>query len=215
MGDPKKQRKTYQTPSTPWSKSRIEEEAVLRKNYGFKTKTEIWKVSSKLRRYARKAKELIAAEGKQAELETQHLLGKLASLGLVESNSQLDKVLDIGTEALFDRRLQTQVFKKGMARTIKQARQLITHRHVLVGDKVIASPSHLVTKKEEALIRFMPTSPFAQPDHPERVIVKAEMKADRNEGAEKSAKAETKKTESNKTKTHVKENEKPTAETSQ
>ncbi len=208
MGDPKKQKKTYQTPSTPWSKSRIEEEAVLRKDYGFKTKTEIWKVSSKLRRYARKAKELIAAEGKQAELETQHLLGKLATLGLVEPNSQLDKVLDLGVETLFDRRLQTQVFKKGLARTVKQARQLITHRHILVGEKVIASPSHLVTKKEEALIRFVPASPFAQPDHPERVIVKA----DKSENAEKPAKAEIKKTE-NKTKIQVKENEKPTAET--
>lgn len=214
MGDPKKPRKTYQTPSTPWSKSRIEEEAILRKNYGFKTKTEIWKVSSKLRRFARKAKELIAAEGKQAELETQHLLGKLASLGLIDSNSQLDKVLDLGAETLFDRRLQTQIFKKGMARTVKQARQLITHRHILVGEKVIASPSHLVTKKEEALIRFAPNSPFAQPDHPERVIAAAEMKISKNETAEKRAEKSAK-TETKKTRAQVTENEKPTAETGQ
>ena len=41
MGDPKKNRKKYQTPTTAWSKSRIEEEAVLVKEFGFKNKK--WK----------------------------------------------------------------------------------------------------------------------------------------------------------------------------
>ncbi len=154
MGDPRKHRKKYQTPGTAWSKSRIEEEAELVKEFGFKNKKEIWKVESLLRKFARKAKDLIPSEGKQAEIETKHLLEKLASLGLLEPNSQLDKVLDINLKSLAERRLQSQVYKKGFAKSVKQARQFITHRHVLINNKVITSPSYLVSKKEESLIKF-------------------------------------------------------------
>ena len=41
MGDPKKIRKSYRTPSHPWQKQRIVEEDELLKTYGIKNKTHI------------------------------------------------------------------------------------------------------------------------------------------------------------------------------
>jgi len=77
-------------------------------------------------------------------------------------------VLGLTINDVLDRRLETVVFKKGFARTCKQARQFILHGHVLVGGKKLTSPSHLVTVDEEARIEFMPTSSLADPEHPER-----------------------------------------------
>jgi small subunit ribosomal protein S4 len=185
MGDPKTLRKKYQTPSHPWIKTRIVEEAELVKEYGFKTKKEIWKIDSLLRNFKRIAKRLIAAEGKQAELETKQLLDRLTLLGLLDMNSQLDKVLDIDLKTLIERRLQSLVCRKGLAKTMDQARQFITHRHVSVGHKVITSPSYLVSKKEEAMITFLSTSKLAQPDHPERISAQDLQKAPPKETAQK------------------------------
>ncbi|MFA5142427.1 MAG: 30S ribosomal protein S4 [Candidatus Woesearchaeota archaeon] len=170
MGDPKKSRKKYQTPSHPWIKARIDEEAEIVKEYGFKTKQEIWKVDSKLRNFARIAKKLIPRKDKQAVIETKQLLDKLTAMGLLEADSQLDKVLNINLKVLLDRRLQSMVCKKGFAKTMKQARQFITHRHVAVNGKVITSPSYLVSKKEEAVVQFLHTSALANPEHPERAL---------------------------------------------
>ncbi|MCQ4335807.1 MAG: 30S ribosomal protein S4, partial [Sulfolobales archaeon] len=57
-------------------------------------------------------------------------------------------------------RLQTIVFKKGLARTIHQARQLIVHGHIAIGGRRVTSPGYIVKKSEEDLIDFYPTSPF-------------------------------------------------------
>jgi len=41
-----------------------------------------------------------------------------------------------------------------LARTHKQARQFITHKHVTIDNKIINSPSHLTTLKEEKLLQL-------------------------------------------------------------
>jgi len=41
MGDPKQTRKKYATPSHPWNRERIEEERVIKRDYGLKNKKEI------------------------------------------------------------------------------------------------------------------------------------------------------------------------------
>jgi len=80
------------------------------------------------------------------------------------------------------RRLQTVLFKKGMARSVKQARQFIVHEHVLIGDKKITSPAYLVKVSEEASISFAVSSPLISEDHPERASVEklAEMQAEKD-----------------------------------
>jgi small subunit ribosomal protein S4 len=64
--------------------------------------------------------------------------------------------------------LQTIVFKKGLARSAKQARQFIGHEHILVDGKKINAPGYLVTKDEESKITFTSSSALFSESHPER-----------------------------------------------
>ena len=169
MGDPRKPRKQYSTPRHPWMKTRIDEEKQLKKEYGFKNKKELWKVSSILKGFFERAKKYGASTTEQSIKENQQLIEKLMNLNLVKSGATLNDVLSIQLRDLLDRRLQTLVFKKQLARSISQARQFITHGHIRIGEKSITSPSYLVTLKEEALLNFKETSPMNNEMHPERV----------------------------------------------
>ncbi len=170
MGDPRKIKSKYNRPGHPWQKERIEEECALMKEYGLKNKTEIYKARSKLKTVSDLAKKLIAARGSQAEKEKAQLLARLARMGLLKEGAQLDDVLGIELKNLFERRLQTIVLRKGLAKSIKQSRQLITHEHIMVGGRTISSPSYNVPVSEEASIAFVPTSSFANTAHPERTL---------------------------------------------
>lgn len=172
MGHPKLKKKTYSKPTHPWQKERIEEEKALLTEFGLKNKEEIWKVASLLRKYARQAKNLIALHTPQSEIEKAQLLKKLSSLGLINETAKLEDVLTITLKDILSRRLQTLVHKNRLAKSIRQARQFITHEHIVVGDKKITSPSYLVSKKEETLINFAPSSVLFNQDHPERVLEK-------------------------------------------
>jgi len=171
MGDPKKQRKKYQTPSHPWQGARIEEERVILMEYGLKNKKELWKMSSMLRDFADRAKHLVAAKGKQADTEKKQLIAKLQMVGLVKESASLDDVMALELRNLLDRRLQTKVYMKNLARTIKQARQFITHGHIKVGDNAITTPSYIVTVDDEPLIKFSEVSSLSDLEHPERAIL--------------------------------------------
>ncbi|AHF79621.1 30S ribosomal protein S4 [Thermococcus paralvinellae] len=171
MGDPKRQRKKYETPSHPWIKERLDRERVLVKKYALKNKKELWKHETQLKEFRRRARRLLAARGKQAEIERQQLLQRLARLGILPENAVLDDVLSLTIEDILERRLQTLVYRKGLARTIKQARQLIVHGHIEVNGQIIRSPSYLVLKEEEDGITYAKTSPFAKESHPERVVI--------------------------------------------
>ena len=168
MGDPRRIRSKYKRPVHPWQLARIEEEKILLKDYGLKNKKELWKITSKLKNFAKQAKKLIAARGPQAELEKKQLLNKLARLGLIKKGASIDDVLSITIKDLLERRLQTIVYRKKLAKTIKQARQFITHEHIFIGGKKISTPSYLVPVEEEETITFDPTSNLANPEHPER-----------------------------------------------
>lgn len=168
MGDPKKEKKKYQTPPHPWQKERIDEERKLMREYGFTNKREIWKTESILIKFIDRTRKLIANTTKQGEKEKIQLLNKLYSLGLITKTSKLEDILSITPKDIMERRLQTLVFRKGLAKSIKQARQFIVHGHIAIGIKKIASPSYLVLKEEELKISFLPLSQLASPDHPER-----------------------------------------------
>ena len=170
MGAPKKQRKKYSTASHPWQKARIEEELILLKEYGLKNKTEIYKMRSILKGFADQAKNLITSKTKQAEKERIALLNKLSNLGFITKTGNVDDVLDLSINDIMDRRLQTLVYKKAMARSISQARQFIVHEHIALGNKIITVPSYLVPVEEENLISFVANSKLSDSGHPEREI---------------------------------------------
>lgn len=205
MGDPRKIRNKFQTPMHPWQKDRLEMESPLVKQYGLKNKKEIWKVGSKLKNYKDNAKSLVALTGAQAEKEKTQLLSKLNSYGIL-SSGELDDILGLKLEQILDRRLQTIVFKKGLARSVKQARQMITHKQIVVNGKKITAPGHLVKVADEESIQFSPSSKFNNPDHPERVKPETVAPEEKKEVKKEEPAKEKKKTEASKP---VKEEPKP------
>lgn len=159
----------YERPSHPWQKQRIIEEKEISKKYGLRNKKDIWRLSTLLSKYKRQAKKLSALDTKQSQLETRQLMDKLKSYGLIQEESY-DAVLSMELENLMDRRLQTMLVTKKLARSSNQARQMITHGHVAVSGKTIDSPSYLVKINEEDNLSFNDKSPFVKEDHPERLI---------------------------------------------
>ncbi|MBW2969619.1 30S ribosomal protein S4 [Candidatus Woesearchaeota archaeon] len=189
MGDPRRFRNQYSRPRHPWQLARIEEERLLVKEYGLKTKRELWKVDSKLKSFAEQAKRLTALRTEQAELEKKQLLERLNRLGLLPVGAGLDDVLGLNVKNLLERRLQTLVFKKGFARSPRQARQFISHRHVLIGNKQMSAPGYLVPAADEESISIVATSSLSNPEHPERVRVVKEVPAEPEPAPEKKPKA--------------------------
>ena len=168
MGDPKKQKKKYSGPKHPWNKERIEQETELAKQYGLRRKNELWKMNSFLRNMLVRAKTIIGSSTKQSEIEKIQLLHKAHSLGLVEKNSKIEDILNINVKNVMDRRIQTLLVRKNMAKTMEQARQFIVHGHINVGEKKITSPSHLVNVSEESGMAFYGNSPLSSAEHAER-----------------------------------------------
>ena len=174
MGDPRKVKNKFENPIHPWQKDRIDSEKPQMKIYGLKNKKELWKAGSILKNFKDTAKSLVARTDAQAEKEKAQLIKKLKAFNLVESDV-LDEILGIKIEQILERRLQTIVFKKGFARSIDQARQMITHKHIMVGDKMITSPGHLIRVEEENKIKFYKGSKFNDTDHPERKPIKKDL----------------------------------------
>jgi len=134
----KRKHKGYSRPKRPFDKIRIDEEADLKKEYGLKNKIEIWKAESKIKSIREKAKKLIPADPK----EQKALFERLKKIGLkVES---IADVLSLDKKDYLNRRLQTIVFKKRLAMSPKQARQMIVHKKVLINGRAINSPSYIV-----------------------------------------------------------------------
>lgn len=138
--------KQYSRPKRPFDKERLEEEAVIKKDFGLKNKKEIWKADAKIKSIREKAKKLIQG----SDEEKKALFGRLKKIGL-EVNSIAD-VLGLDKRDYLGRRLQTVLFKKGLAKTPKDARQLITHKKVLVDGRVINIPSYVVSVELEGKI---------------------------------------------------------------
>ena len=139
-------RKKYEKPKRPWDKERIEEEKKLMKEYGLRRKREIWRAEAILRKYRRMARDLIAKKDKEKE---KILIQKLNRMGILPANATLDDVLSLTVRDILERRLQTIVYRKGLANTVKQARQFIVHGHVKIKGRKVIFPSYLVPKEEE------------------------------------------------------------------
>jgi len=139
----KRKHKKYSKPKKPFDKSRIEEESKIKEKFGLKNKKEIWKADAKIKEIREKAKKLVSGSDKDKEA----LFNKLKKIG-INANS-IGDVLALEKEDYLKRRLQTVLVEKKFATTQKQARQLITHKKVLVNQKGISSPSHIVPLEYE------------------------------------------------------------------
>lgn len=169
MGDIKRLGNKYDKPSHPWRKDRIDTESILRKQFGLKNARELWKVNSKLKSFKDQIKSFSMMAPIQAEREKQQLIKKLEKYGIMPEDGNLETVLGYTPEVLLNRRLQTILVQKSLCHTKRQARQFITHRHVLIGDKCVTAPGYLVTILDEHKITFKPASSLANDQHPERL----------------------------------------------
>jgi small subunit ribosomal protein S4 len=142
----KRKHKKYSKPKRPFDKPRLEEEAEIKKEFGLKNKKEIWKAEAQIKSMREKAKKLISARPE----EQQALFEKLKKKGF-----KIDSIADIlalDKKDYLRRRLQTILVEKKLTPTIKTARQLISHKKILVDGKIVDSPSYIIPIASEGKI---------------------------------------------------------------
>lgn len=167
MGDPRKQRRKYARPTHPWKAERIEEEGELQETFGLKNKREIWRAKANVGRYRETARRVLAApEDPEAQAEGERLVEKLNRMGIMDSD-KVEDILSLTVEKLLERRLQTIVYRNGLAATPRQARQFVVHGHVLVGDQKITIPRYLIPKGQESIVSLAKDIPI---DHGQRAV---------------------------------------------
>jgi small subunit ribosomal protein S4 len=149
MGDIKRKRRLYTKPRKLFDRTRIDEENVLVKKYGLKNKKEIWKAKSLVSKLRKRAKNLINSTEEQKKF-----IEKLNGMGISVKN--FADILALKEDDILNRRLQTFVLKKKIANSPREARQLIVHKHVIVGGNIVNIPSFWITKELENKIEFKP-----------------------------------------------------------
>ncbi len=175
----KKQRPTYKKPAKKFDKARILEESKLVSIYGLKNKRELWKAKQIISSFRNSARKFFTDETGKEEI-----FAKLKRQGILKGDFGLDDILGLQVKDLLERRLQTIVYRKGLANSIRQARQLIIHNHIMVGDRVVSIPSYHVKVDEEPLVKYADNSPISDPNHPLRKAEAKEEEPEKKEGAE-------------------------------
>jgi small subunit ribosomal protein S4 len=169
MGDPRSQKKKYVSPKRPFDTDRFEQELQLVGTFGLRNKKEIWMHRTELSNYRRQARQLLALPpSERAHLERE-LVNKLSRIGILSGDLTLDSVLDLTLENLLERRLQTIVFRKGLAASMHHARQLVTHGHIGLYNSRVTTPARLITTSEEEHITYTTKSALNDQSHPARI----------------------------------------------
>jgi small subunit ribosomal protein S4 len=154
MGDPKKPRKKYSAPKHPWRSDQLSQELYLIGNYGLRNKRELWKARTELSNIRKQARTLLAEPPETRAKKEKEFLFSLNRKGIIGSKMSLDDVLVLTVENILERRLQTSVWKKGIALSPYQSRQMITHGHIMIGGKVVTRPGYMIRSDEEKDIRL-------------------------------------------------------------
>ncbi|GBE77373.1 40S ribosomal protein S9 [Sparassis latifolia] len=160
---PRNHSKTYKPPRRAYEAPRLDAELKLAGEYGLRNKREIWRIGLILSKIRRAARELLKLDVKDPKrlFEGNALIRRLVRIGVLdESRMRLDYVLSLKIEDFLERRLQTQVFKSGLAKSIHHARVLIRQRHIRVGKQVVNVPSFIVRLDSQKHIDFALTSPY-------------------------------------------------------
>ncbi len=152
MGDPRKAKKSYTRPRSIWTSDQISSELYVVGSYGLRNKKELWKAQTEIARIRNQARALLSISTDVRHEKETKLLNYLSRLGIVADSSTLDDILNLKIEDILERRLQTLVMKRSNLKSPYQARQIVVHGHVSVGNRKINLPGYLVKKDEEAQI---------------------------------------------------------------
>ena len=152
MGDPRRFRNKYERPKKLWDVDRITVDKALRVGYGLRNMRELWMATAEFKKYRREARRLNSIPEEERREDAKKILTKLARLGILKEGASLDDVLSLEVRMVLERRLQTLVVRKNLARSMSQARQLITHGFIAVGGKRVSRPGYIVSLSEEPTI---------------------------------------------------------------
>ncbi|KAI8377590.1 40S ribosomal protein S9 [Radiomyces spectabilis] len=162
-GAPRNYSKTYNVPKRPFDSARLDAELKLVGEFGLKNKREVYRFGYMLSKIRRAARELLTLDEKDPRrlFEGNALIRRLVRIGVLdESRMKLDYVLALRLEDFLERRLQTQVFKVGLAKSIHHARILIRQRHIIVNGRIVTEPSFIVRMESQKHIDFSSLSPY-------------------------------------------------------
>jgi len=152
MGGLKKPKKKYLEgkPKKIWNKQLLLEELQLVGEYGLRNKKELWLARAHLKRITRRARSLLSMTAEERAPLEMPFKERLYKMGFIEDpNVPLDRILSLDVRAVLERRLQTMVYRMGLAKSIHHARQLIVHGHVLIAGRRMTSPGFLVPRELE------------------------------------------------------------------
>jgi small subunit ribosomal protein S4 len=151
MGDPRKPRKSYRRPRRIWTSDQLSSELYIIGSYGLRNKRELWKAQTKVANFRNQARTLLALTLEDRQEKESLLLSFLNRLGLT-STASLDDILNLKIEDILERRLQTIVMRKMGLKSPFQARQVVIHGHVSIGNRKVNLPGYLVKKEDEPKI---------------------------------------------------------------
>ena len=168
MGDPRRLRNKYERPKKLWDTDRITEDKALRVGYGLRNMRELWMATAELKKYRREARRLNSLPEEEVREGVKKILVKLARLGILKEGASLDDVLSLEAKDVLERRLQTLVLRKGLARSLSQSRQLITHGFIAVAGKRVNKPSYIVSLAEESTLSHSKPIDISVKSEPEK-----------------------------------------------
>jgi small subunit ribosomal protein S4 len=152
MGDPHKPKKSYHRPRRIWTSEQLNTELYIVGSYGLRNKRELWKAQTEIARIRNQARTLLSLPTELRYEKEKNLLSFLNRLGLIQESASLDDVLNLKIEDIIERRLQTVVMRKAKAKSPHQARQIVVHGHVSIGNRIVNLPGYLVKREEEPQI---------------------------------------------------------------
>jgi small subunit ribosomal protein S4 len=141
--------------------------------FGLRNKRELWRYKTMLSEVRGIARSLLGSTGEQRARLEQEYLSKLGRIGVLSESATIDDVLDLDIRDLLERRLQTLVYRRGLAKTLHQARQFVSHGHIAVAGEIITVPGYIVKREEEGKLKYFSHSPISKADHPLRKVITA------------------------------------------